>query len=160
MYFSSISTPIGELRLLGSYAGLEKICFDGTEAGKVEGFGERNDELFADCIVALERYFRGELREFDIDLRYGEDCSSFDVSVWEELRRIPYGETRTYGEVAKAIGRPMAARAVGMANHRNCLPIVVPCHRVIGSNGSLVGYAGGLDVKAKLIELERLNRDG
>ena len=159
MFYSSISTPIGELRLQGSHAGLDSICFNGSAVDTADA-GERTDAFFVDWVAALDAYFAGELREFDLPHRYGDDCSPFEISVWEELRRIPYGETRTYREVAEAIGNPRAARAVGMANHRNRLPIVIPCHRVIGSDGSLVGYAGGLDVKAKLIELERTHRLG
>ena len=82
------------------------------------------------------------------------DGTAFFQSVWKALQEIPYGETRTYGDIAKAVGKPKASRAVGMANHHNPIMIVIPCHRVIGSNGQLVGYAGGLDVKQRLLDLE------
>jgi O-6-methylguanine DNA methyltransferase len=100
----------------------------------------------------LEEYFAGERREFDLTL--APEGTPFERSVWEELRRIPFGETRSYGEIARAIGRPNAFRAVGRANGANPIPIVVPCHRVIGSDGSLTGFGGGLEAKSRLLEIE------
>ncbi len=100
----------------------------------------------------LDSYFAGELRYFDLPLR--PEGTPFQLRVWEELRRIPYGETRSYREVARAIGSPEAVRAVGAANGQNPIPIVVPCHRVIGANGKLTGFGGGLDVKRLLLDLE------
>ena len=100
----------------------------------------------------LAEYFAGERREFD--LRLAPEGTPFERSVWEELKRIPFGETRSYGEIAQAIGRPGAARAVGRANGANPIPIVVPCHRVIGSDGSLTGFGGGLEAKSRLLEIE------
>ena len=106
----------------------------------------------------LERYFAGDLRQFTtpIAFTYG---TPFQQAVWEALRTIPYGETRTYGQIAAQIGRPTACRAVGMANNRNPIAIVVPCHRVVGSTGALVGYAGGLGVKTHLLNLEKAHED-
>jgi len=100
----------------------------------------------------LAEYFAGERRDFD--LRLAPEGTPFERSVWEELRKIPFGETRSYGEIAQAIGRPGAARAVGRANGANPIPIVVPCHRVIGSDGSLTGFGGGLEAKSRLLEIE------
>jgi methylated-DNA-[protein]-cysteine S-methyltransferase len=100
----------------------------------------------------LAEYFAGERRSFD--LRLAPEGTPFERSVWDELRKIPFGETRSYGEIAQAIGRPGAARAVGRANGANPIPIVVPCHRVIGSNGSLTGFGGGLEAKCRLLEIE------
>jgi methylated-DNA-[protein]-cysteine S-methyltransferase len=100
----------------------------------------------------LAEYFAGERREFDLEL--APEGTPFERSVWEALRTIPFGETRSYGEIAAAIGHPGAARAVGRANGANPIPIVVPCHRVIGSNGSLTGFGGGLENKSRLLELE------
>jgi methylated-DNA-[protein]-cysteine S-methyltransferase len=100
----------------------------------------------------LAEYFAGERREFD--LRLAPQGTPFERSVWEELRRIPFGETRSYGEIARAIGRPSASRAVGRANGANPIPIVVPCHRVIGADGSLTGFGGGLEAKSRLLEIE------
>jgi methylated-DNA-[protein]-cysteine S-methyltransferase len=109
--------------------------------------------LLTEAVRQLESYFAGELQEFSLPLEpYGTD---FMKQVWAALCEIPYGETATYGEIAKKVGRPKAARAVGLANNRNPIPIVVPCHRVIGADGSLTGYAGGLDMKKKLLDLEK-----
>lgn len=101
----------------------------------------------------LREYLDGKRRQFDFP--YQVHGTEFQQKVWRELCRIPYGETRTYQEIAKAIGNPRACRAVGMANHKNPMGIVIPCHRVIGADGRLTGYAGGLDVKRKLLELEK-----
>ncbi len=100
----------------------------------------------------LNEYFAGVRRDFD--LRLDLEGTPFQQSVWQALLGIPYGETRSYGEIARAIGKPAAARAVGMANHNNPVSIIVPCHRVIGHDGRLVGYGGGLDVKTALLKLE------
>lgn len=112
--------------------------------------------LLSQAVRELEEYFAGERREFTFPTAAAG--TPFQRLVWEALREIPYGETRTYGEIARRIGHPGAARAVGQANNRNPLPIVVPCHRVIGASGTLTGYAGGLDVKERLLELERTPR--
>jgi len=101
----------------------------------------------------ISEYLAGERREFTVPLRL--EGSEFDLKVWKEMSAIPYGEVRTYGDLAKAIGDPRAARAVGQACHRNPIPIMVPCHRVVGSDGKLTGYAGGLALKERLLELER-----
>ena len=100
----------------------------------------------------LREYFAGTRRTFDLPL--APRGTAFQQRVWAALRAIPYGETRTYGELAAAIGSPSASRAVGMANHHNPIPIVIPCHRVIGANGTLTGYTGGLEIKRKLLALE------
>jgi methylated-DNA-[protein]-cysteine S-methyltransferase len=100
----------------------------------------------------LEAYFAGELRDFDLPL--APEGSEFQLRVWEQLRAIPYGETISYGELARRVGDPAAARAVGLANGRNPLPVIVPCHRVIGADGSLTGFGGGLERKRRLLELE------
>lgn len=123
-------------------------------------FGEdrREGELFsgnwltARTFEELEEYFRGERRTFDLPLH--PEGTEFQKKIWEALQEIPYGETRSYGEIAERVGNPKACRAVGMANNRNPIAIMIPCHRVIGKNGSLTGYAGGVDLKRKLLELE------
>ena len=102
--------------------------------------------------MQLEEYFAGRRREFDLPL--SPTGTRFQLDVWQALREIPYGQTRSYKQIAAAVGRPLAARAVGMANNRNPLPIVVPCHRVIGASGALVGYASGLDIKRLLLDIE------
>ena len=100
----------------------------------------------------IEEYFQGSRTQFDFPLDL--HGTPFQIAVWRELLAIPYGKTRTYGEIANSLGKPGAARAVGMANHDNRIPIVVPCHRVIGHNGSLTGYAGGLHIKQQLLDIE------
>ena len=104
-------------------------------------------------ILEIEQYFLGKRTKFDCPLDFSG--TPFQVSVWQELLKIPYGETRTYGEIAKKLGKPGASRAVGMANHDNRIAIVIPCHRVIGQNGSLTGYAGGIHLKQQLLSLEK-----
>jgi methylated-DNA-[protein]-cysteine S-methyltransferase len=114
--------------------------------------GNQVDSFFRTVIDQLESYFAGELQSFE--LPYKMRGTPFQVSVWEQLLLIPYGETRTYGELARQIGNPAASRAVGAANGRNPLSIIVPCHRVIGAGGTLTGYAGGLECKNFLLQLE------
>ncbi|KAA6211197.1 methylated-DNA--[protein]-cysteine S-methyltransferase [Streptomyces filamentosus] len=117
-----------------------------------ETFGERDHRPFGEAIRQLDAYFDGELTEFDLPLHL--EGTPFQLRVWEQLRRIPYGETRTYGELAEALGSPGASRAVGLANGKNPVGVIVPCHRVIGSGGSLTGYGGGLDRKRRLLAFE------
>lgn len=117
-----------------------------------ENFGPRDATLFEDAEEQLKAYFAGELREFSLELRL--HGTPFQRSVWEGLRKIPYGETRTYGELAEALGNPTASRAVGLANGKNPIGIIVPCHRVIGAGGGLTGYGGGLDRKRRLLDFE------
>ena len=148
--YTSWRSPIGELLLIGDERALRAIHFPGRH--RVRGEWTDSAEPFGAAIGQLERYFAGERVEFDLPLEM--PGGEFDRAVWAELSRIPYGETRSYGEIARAIGRPDRARAVGSANARNPIPIVVPCHRVIGTDGSLVGYGGGLDLKRELLELE------
>ncbi|MEU8930268.1 methylated-DNA--[protein]-cysteine S-methyltransferase [Streptomyces sp. NPDC048409] len=118
-----------------------------------ENFGARDDDLFAEAGEQLAAYFAGELTEFTLELRL--DGTPFQRSVWEQLCLIPYGQTRSYGELADALGSPQASRAVGLANGRNPISIIVPCHRVIGANGGLTGYGGGLPRKRRLLDFER-----
>ena len=110
--------------------------------------------LLLEAIKQLESYFKGTLREFALPLE--PNGTEFMKQVWAALCEIPYGKTASYGDIAEKVGRPKAARAVGLANNRNPIPIIIPCHRVIGANGSLTGYAGGLDVKKKLLDLEKI----
>lgn len=125
------------------------------------GFGEKDvpkagleevTAVLAEARAQLEAYFSGERAQFDLPL--APRGTDFQKTVWEELKRIPFGETRSYGQVAALLGKPGAARAIGMANNRNPIAVIIPCHRVIGADGSLVGYDGGLDIKVKLLELE------
>jgi methylated-DNA-[protein]-cysteine S-methyltransferase len=145
--YSTLETPIGPLLLRGRDA-LERIAF----AGAPEPVDRRDDQAFAAARAQLAEYFAGARTVFELEL--APLGTPFQLRVWEELRRIPYGETIAYAELARRAGRPEAPRAAGHANGRNPLPIVVPCHRVIGSNGSLTGYGGGLHAKRFLLELE------
>ena len=120
--------------------------------GKPEGETEPENELNGRVICQLREYFAGNRKKFELPL--AAEGTDFQKRVWEALRTIPYGETRSYKEIARLCGNEKACRAVGMANHVNPLAIVVPCHRVVGSSGKLTGYAGGLEVKQQLLELE------
>ena len=121
-----------------------------------EGFEERETPLIKNAAKQLEEYFRGKLKVFDLPLAF--HGTQFKEKVWKALQTIPYGETRSYGEIAAIIKKPKASRAVGMANHNNPISIIIPCHRVIGHDGSLTGYAGGLELKKKLLELEQMHK--
>ncbi|HEY2544459.1 MAG TPA: methylated-DNA--[protein]-cysteine S-methyltransferase, partial [Candidatus Acidoferrum sp.] len=112
--------------------------------------------LFKEVIRQLEAYLAGKLQEFDLPLAL--DGTEFQLLVWQNLRKIPYGETTSYGQLAKRIGKPEASRAVGLANGSNPIPIIIPCHRVIGSNGDLTGFGGGLPLKKRLLALESRQR--
>ena len=151
-----LSSPIGELGIVEDGTAVTRIFFGGRDrAHQVcgqEELAERETELLEQAKVQLSEYFSGTRKQFDLPILLAG--TGFQKKVWQALTGIPWGETRTYGQIAAAIGNPQGSRAVGMANHRNPIPIVVPCHRVIGAGGSLTGYAGGLDIKRKLLELE------
>ncbi len=146
-----LTTPIGTLRLVSDGESLIGIEFEGRW-GNGDEVEAATDRVLAACARQLTEYFAGERRSFDLPL--GPAGTAFQRAVWEALAAIPYGELRSYRDIARAIGRPTAVRAVGAANGRNPLPIVVPCHRVVGSDGSLTGFAGGLDIKRRLLRLE------
>lgn len=152
-----LPSPIGDLTVVATEAGISHLLMDAAKyrPADPEVFGPPaplDEEPFASAAGQLEAYFAGELRDFDLPLAPRGDA--FHQRVWSRLREIPYGETRTYGDLARALGDRNLAQAVGTANGRNPIAIVVPCHRVIGSDGSLVGYAGGLDRKRFLLALE------
>ena len=149
LYYSRIESPVGPLLLVVSERGLVALEFGGRRIG--EGWVE-SAEKTAPYARQMNEYFSGRRRSFDLplDLR-GTD---FQRRCWQKLLKIPYGETRSYADIARAIGNPAAVRAVGLANGQNPIAIIVPCHRVIGSDGSLTGYGGGLETKRKLLELE------
>jgi methylated-DNA-[protein]-cysteine S-methyltransferase len=147
-------SPYGPLTLVADHGILCGLYMtDQRHRPAEESFGDPDDMPFAAAVDQLRAYFAGELKEFTLDLRLAG--TPFQRSVWAELRRIPYGETRSYGELADALGNPAASRAVGLANGRNPIGIIVPCHRVVGANGSLTGYGGGLERKRRLLEFER-----
>ena len=153
MYYCFLDTPIGELLLAGEDGALSMIGFPkGSMRREPEADWIFNEQPLADACTQLREYFAGERQTFDIPLKL--DGTDFQVSVLKALQEIPYGETASYGEIARRIGRPKAVRAVGAANGRNPIPIVVPCHRVIGSTGDLTGFGGGLDTKEALLRLE------
>jgi methylated-DNA-[protein]-cysteine S-methyltransferase len=149
----TMDSPIGRLLLRGTRTSLTAIEFAPKGARRAEHpAGIASKPPFRQAIRQLEAYFRGELRDFDLPLE--PRGTEFQRRTWEALRSIPYGETISYAELARRVGNPRAARAVGTANGANPLPIVIPCHRVIGSNGKLAGYGGGLGIKEKLLVLE------
>lgn len=152
--YTILPSPIGPLVLAGRDERLACIGFPtGKGAVTPRADWHRDDTAFAEARRQLSAYFEGRLARFDLDL--DPRGTPFQLAVWEELTRIPPGETISYGELARRIGRPSASRAVGAANGANPLPIVVPCHRVIGAAGSLTGFAGGLDTKRWLLAMER-----
>jgi len=152
--YDHLDTPIGRLLLAADDDGLRYVEFDRPGQGqRITPAWRRSRGPLADAIAQLEAYFAGELRAFDLPL--AAVGTAFRKSVWRELERIPYGETISYGELARRIGDPAASRAVGAANGANPLPIIVPCHRVIGANGTLTGFGGGLPVKQWLLAHER-----
>ncbi len=153
MYYCYLGTPIGDLLLASDEVALSLVGFPkGSMRHQPEPDWILDEKPLAAVRQQLQEYFAGERKEFDLPLNLAG--TEFQVSVLEELQRIPYGETTTYGEIARRIGRPNAMRAVGAANGRNPIPIIVPCHRVIGSNGDLRGFGGGLDKKMALLRLE------
>jgi methylated-DNA-[protein]-cysteine S-methyltransferase len=152
----TIETPVGPLTIAGDAAtGVITHLRMGEQTHPPAGMDEWVDDptAFDDVVDQLDAYFAGTLTEFDVPLQL--DGTPFQREVWGALREIPYGETRSYGWLADRIGRPGAARAVGLANGHNPIGIIVPCHRVIGANGALVGYGGGLERKQVLLDLER-----
>ncbi|MFJ9175321.1 methylated-DNA--[protein]-cysteine S-methyltransferase [Streptomyces sp. NPDC102360] len=149
-----IDSPYGALTLVATDGTLSGLYMtDQRHRPPEETFGTRDDRPFGPAIDQLNAYFEGELREFELPLDL--HGTPFQRSVWAQLQRIPYGETRTYGELAEALGKPAASRAVGLANGKNPVGVIVPCHRVIGANGDLTGYGGGLDRKRRLLDFER-----
>lgn len=156
MYYCYLDSPVGDLLLAGDEDALSLVGFpEGAMRYEPEPDWIYNEKPFAAARQQLREYFAGERREFDLPLNVtGTD---FQLQVLEELRRIPYGETTSYGDIAKRIGRPKAMRAVGAANGRNPIPIIIPCHRVIGSSGDLTGFGGGLPAKRALLKLEAEN---
>lgn len=168
MYQYFMDTPLGRLRLVESEGFIKEISLSDLPAARLDSDGKiiKTEETFTEAVTEktpvlaeterqLNEYFAGLRSRFDLPLK--PEGTAFFQSVWKELQEIPYGETRSYGEIAKSIGKPTAARAVGMANHHNPIMIVIPCHRVIGADGKLVGYAGGLDIKRRLLALEEKN---
>ncbi len=155
MYFDMFDTGyIGVLTLVGDEAGLRHIEFEEKKHPiAISDAWQKNTKFFAPVKAQLRAYFKRDLKQFDLAL--APVGTPFQLKVWQALRDIPYGELVSYKAIAEAIGQPKAVRAVGGANGKNPIPIIVPCHRVIGSDGALTGFGGGLETKQRLIDLER-----
>jgi methylated-DNA-[protein]-cysteine S-methyltransferase len=155
-YHSILPSPLGDILLTADDHGLTGINFQNARGAKQPPRGSvESPEPFRRAAQQLDAYFRGELRDFDLPL--SPAGTAFQRRVWDALRQIPYGMTISYGDLARRVGKPTASRAVGAANGRNPLPIVVPCHRVVGADGRLTGYHGGTHLKAFLLKLEEAN---
>jgi O-6-methylguanine DNA methyltransferase len=163
VYYDNKEFPLlGRIYVAASEKGL---CYLSLSVHSVESFFEKvisrfqpifftqNPDPFQDFYRQMDRYLAGQKVVFKVSLDL--EGTPFQLQIWEALKAIPYGETRSYGDIARAVGRPRASRAVGQANHNNPIPIVIPCHRVIGARGDLVGYGSGLPIKEKLLNLER-----
>jgi methylated-DNA-[protein]-cysteine S-methyltransferase len=157
-YSKTIWSPVGELTLVADDRGLAAILWENDSPDRVR-LGALTEKADHPVLVETERqlaeYFAGERRAFDVPLSFAG--TDFQKRVWAALLAIPFGETRSYGEIADQLGNPGASRAVGAANGRNPISIIAPCHRVVGSNGKLTGFAGGLEAKAYLLDLERMD---
>jgi methylated-DNA-[protein]-cysteine S-methyltransferase len=154
--YTVMDSPVGDLRIVerdGAISAIEFSPFRDHD-GRPRGARQDDHPLLVEAVTQLRAYFARELKEFDLPL--APDGSAFQTAVWDQLQKIAYGETASYGEIAHRLGRSNAAsRAVGLANGSNPIPIVIPCHRVIGANGTLTGYAGGVERKQALLELEQ-----
>ncbi|HXN73926.1 MAG TPA: methylated-DNA--[protein]-cysteine S-methyltransferase [Candidatus Acidoferrales bacterium] len=154
IWYTHSDGPLGMMLLAADERGLRLISFAlGKRPERPQPGWQEDRAPFVETIRQLRAYFDGELRKFNLPLAL--EGTEFQLRVWQNLRDIPYGETISYGQLACRVGNPKAARAVGLANGSNPIPIIVPCHRVIGSNGSLVGYGGGLSNKKALLSLEK-----
>lgn len=153
--YKTMKSPVGLLKLIASNNGLAAILWENDNPKRVRLSPlseDKNHPILLEVERQLNDYFNGKLKQFSLELDFvGTD---FQKNVWTALLTIPFGETRSYGQIAKQIGNPKAVRAVGAANGKNPISIVVPCHRVIGSNGQLTGFAGGLEIKACLLKIE------
>jgi methylated-DNA-[protein]-cysteine S-methyltransferase len=159
IYYDDIDSPVGPLRLIADAGGLREMCFEVESHPTVmQPEWVRASQPLARAHRQLDEYFAGTRQTFELTLN--PHGTSFQLAVWMQLRRIPYGTTISYGELARRIGNPAASRAVGAANGRNPLSIIVPCHRVIGSTGKLTGFGGGLPTKQFLLALERRTLKG
>jgi methylated-DNA-[protein]-cysteine S-methyltransferase len=153
VYYRWLESPIGPLLLAGSNSGLRVLSFgNGKCPRNIDPEWGLDNSAFQDVVEQVQSYFAGERTDFDVRLEL--QGTDFQKSVWMALREIPYGETISYKELAKTVGNPKAVRAVGAANGANPIAIIVPCHRVIGNDGSLTGFGGGLPLKRRLLELE------
>lgn len=153
--YKIIETPLGKLKLVASERGLAAVLWENDDPRRVRlgpQVENANNKLLKEAEKQLHAYFKGELKKFTVPLDF--NGTDFQKSVWAALLTIPFGETRSYAEIARQIGRPDASRAVGAANGRNPISIIAPCHRVVGSDGRLTGFAAGLEAKDELLKLE------
>lgn len=154
--FSMMHSPVGTLKLVGGDGGLAGVLWENDKVSRTPHLqhaeAQQDHPVLQEASRQLEEYFAGKRKHFELPLDF--TGTAFNKKIWARLLEIPYGETRSYGELAKEIGSPGAVRAVGAANGRNPISIIAPCHRVIGANGKLTGFAGGLEVKAYLLRLE------
>jgi methylated-DNA-[protein]-cysteine S-methyltransferase len=156
-YYKTIDSPVGKLKLIASDQGLVAILWGKDKPNRVKldtTVESKNHPILLEGNKQLHEYFAQKRKTFSINLDI--QGTSFQQRVWKALLTIPYGKTRSYGELAKQIQHPKASRAVGAANGKNPLPIIIPCHRVIGANGKLVGFTGGLHIKEKLLSIEKV----
>ena len=152
LYYDTLPSPLGTLCLVADDEGLREICFEHEQRPHADDHWQRDVARLAPACRQLAEYFAGDRQQFELPLH---PCGTpFQLAVWAELARIPFGAAISYADLARRIGKPTATRAVGAANGRNPIPIVVPCHRVIGADGSLTGYSGGLWIKQRLLALE------
>lgn len=151
-YWTTMKSPVGELFIAGRDGKITNIFFGSPPEGFPGPIWEKSDKPFRDVKKQLGEYFKGKRQKFDVKL--APDGTPFQLAAWRQLRKIPYGKTISYGEQAKRMGNPKASRAVGGANGKNPISIIVPCHRVIGASGKLTGFGGGLPKKKKLLDLE------
>ena len=153
VYYTTFESPVGPLFLAGDSDALQSLSFESSSRAVFPPSDwKQNTAVFQEVMRQLQAYFGGELREFQLPLAMAG--TEFQLRVWNALRLIPYGETISYAQLAVRVGNSKATRAVGLANGSNPIPIIIPCHRVIGSDGSLTGFGGGLSTKKKLLELE------
>ena len=157
MYYRYMDSPVGRLLMAGDDKGLHLVRFPkGNRPDLPESDWVEARKPFEEAVYQLEAYFDGKLKYFSLNMCLG--VTPFQKKVLRVLQQIPYGETASYGEIAEKIGNPFASRAVGQANARNPIPIVIPCHRVVGTNGTLTGFGGGIEVKQALLDLEQRYR--
>ena len=152
-FVSYFKSPLGAIKLTADENAVTSLSFV-SEEEKANGKTKSN-KVTAECKKQLKEYFAGKRKKFDVPLKL--EGTEFQKKVWKQLLKIPYGKTASYGEIARKIKNPKAVRAVGGANNKNKIAIIIPCHRVIGADGSLTGYAGGLDIKSRLLEHEKKN---
>ena len=155
IYYTFMPSPVGKFLVAGTERVLHRTAFGESEQFLVEDEWREDAVPLAYAVEQLEGYFAGGLKEFDIPLHL--DGSEFQVAVWEALMDVGYGETASYGDIAHALGKPGASRAVGGANNSNHIPIIIPCHRIIGADGSMTGFGGGMENKRILLQLEGIS---